>query len=126
MTSGSAVRRLTEVTSAPGRPVTSDGITRCGASGAPPMSDPCSCILCVAERGLDQAEKDRDAAENRYESALDARLADAALAERAAIVAWLRAKAERAFLGERDPQDSLVGDFATWIEHGDHLRGDDE
>lgn len=46
--------------------------------------------------------------------------------ERAAIVAWLRAKAERAYRGERDPQDSLVGDFATWIEHGDHLRGDDE
>ena len=46
--------------------------------------------------------------------------------ERAAIVAWLRAKAERAFLGERDPQDSLVGDIATWIERGEHLRGDDE
>ena len=46
--------------------------------------------------------------------------------ERAAIVAWLRAKAERAFLGERDPQDSLVGDFATWIERGEHLAGDDE
>lgn len=48
-----------------------------------------------------------------------------ACAERAAIVAWLRAKAERAFLGERDPQDSLVGDFATWIERGEHLRGAD-
>ena len=46
--------------------------------------------------------------------------------ERAAIVAWLRAKAERAYRGERDPQDSLVGDFATWIERGDHLGGDDE
>lgn len=45
--------------------------------------------------------------------------------ERAAIVAWLRAKAERAFLGERDPQDSLVGDIATWIERGQHLAGDD-
>ena len=48
------------------------------------------------------------------------------IAERAAIVAWLRAKAERAFLGERDPQDSLVGDIATWIERGEHLAGDDE
>ena len=64
---------------------------------------------------LAQAEKERDAAENRYASALDAQLSRAALEERAAIVDYV---------------SSLRGDeftvAANDIACGAHLAGDDE
>ena len=47
-------------------------------------------------------------------------------AERAAIAAWLRGL--RVSAGENITTDAAnrMDDIATWIERGEHLRGDDE
>lgn len=86
-------------------------------------------LLAAADSLVDQRTVERDRMRDqrdKWEARAEVGVDEGRSRERAAIVAWLRGL--RVSAGENITTDvsNRMDDFATWIERGDHLTGDDE